>query len=398
MRTFQQTHPWLTFQLDLRQAPWMLWVRLGECQSKCEHVAGVPLRPQVAQQLYQLYLAKGVLATTAIEGNTLSEQQVNEHLAGRLHLPPSQDYLRQEIDNIVAACALMRDTIHRGEPLRLSVEVIKELNRLTLRNLQLPDEVVPGGIRAYSVGVARYRGAPAQDCGYLLERLCEWLDGEAFRSPPGLEMVFAMLKAVVAHLYIAWIHPFGDGNGRTARLVEFQIMVASGIPAPSAHLLSNHYNQTRIEYYRQLENASRSGGQVLPFIEYAVYGLLDGLRQQLGVIRAQQLDVVWRSYVQERLRSQSSAARDRWRDLVLDMSLHPSSVTMGEVPNLSPRVARVYASMSSKTLARDLLALQKLGLIEKTAAGYRAAKDRIEAFLPPRWQPPPGETFAAGSP
>ncbi|MBW2661693.1 MAG: Fic family protein, partial [Deltaproteobacteria bacterium] len=37
------------------------------------------------------------------------------------------------------------------------------------------------------------------------------------------------------------MHPFGDGNGRTARLLEFEALLSSGVPAPSSQLLSNHY-------------------------------------------------------------------------------------------------------------------------------------------------------------
>jgi hypothetical protein len=45
MRTYEPTHPWLIFQLDLRALPPELWLLLGEARSKCEHLAGVPLRP-----------------------------------------------------------------------------------------------------------------------------------------------------------------------------------------------------------------------------------------------------------------------------------------------------------------------------------------------------------------
>jgi hypothetical protein len=79
-------------------------MNLGEAASKCEHIAGVPLRPLVAHELHQLYLAKGVLGTTAIEGNTLSEEQVRQILKGELKLPPSKEYLQQEIENILQAC------------------------------------------------------------------------------------------------------------------------------------------------------------------------------------------------------------------------------------------------------------------------------------------------------
>ena len=48
-----------------------------------------PLEPHSAQKLHAVYMAKGVPATTAIEGNTLREEEVRDHLEGRLQLPPS---------------------------------------------------------------------------------------------------------------------------------------------------------------------------------------------------------------------------------------------------------------------------------------------------------------------
>jgi hypothetical protein len=51
--------------------------------------------------MYKIYLAKGVQATTAIEGNTLSEGQVRQKIDGKLDLPPSKQYLGQEIENII---------------------------------------------------------------------------------------------------------------------------------------------------------------------------------------------------------------------------------------------------------------------------------------------------------
>ena len=84
MRTFERTYPWISFRLNLREAGPRLWLSLGEAASKCEHIAGVPLRPATAQTLHRLFLAKGVLATTAIEGNTLTEKEVLARLDGKL--------------------------------------------------------------------------------------------------------------------------------------------------------------------------------------------------------------------------------------------------------------------------------------------------------------------------
>ncbi|MCY3923933.1 MAG: Fic family protein [bacterium] len=75
-------------------------------------------------------------------------------------------------------------------------------------------------------------------------------------------------------------HPFADGNGRTARLLEYAILARSGVvPFPAALLLSNHYNLTRDRYYRELEAADRSG-TITGFVQYAVQGLVNGLREQ----------------------------------------------------------------------------------------------------------------------
>jgi Fic family protein len=62
--------------------------------------------------------------------------------------------------------------------------------------------------------------------------MCAWLDRRLPTESDPTPMGTAVIHAVLAHLYLEWIHPFGDGNGRTGRLVEFQILAAGGIPGP----------------------------------------------------------------------------------------------------------------------------------------------------------------------
>lgn len=384
MRTYEQTHPWLKFALDLRELDYTIWLHLGEAVSKTEHIAGVPLNPETAKQLHTVYLTKGVLATTAIEGNTLTEDEVREHLEGRLTLPPSRQYLGQEIDNIVAACNLIGDGVLRGNPAVISPDDIHEYNRLVLNALPLQEDVVPGELRRHSIMVGRYRGAPAEDCEYLLAKFCEWLNGLSF--PKGLEQPCAILTAIAAHLYFVWIHPFGDGNGRTARLIEFRYLLQAGFPTPAAHLLSNFYNLTRAEYYRQLDNAGRSGGRMSDFIAYATQGLVDQLKEQLQFIRNLQWTATWRNYVYERF-GKGSAAHLRRRRLVLDLSNVTTDngwVRISKILDLTPRLARAYVNKTTKTLTRDLNAVEQMDLIQRKHRSVRANKRLILAFLPAR--------------
>jgi len=78
-RLYESTHPWLTFSHTV--LPDLLNLQLGEAFSKCQHLANSALQPALASRLASIYLAKGVNATTAIEGNTLSEEEVGEILA-----------------------------------------------------------------------------------------------------------------------------------------------------------------------------------------------------------------------------------------------------------------------------------------------------------------------------
>ncbi len=384
MRTYEKTHPWLDFTLDVRELDTTSWLLLGEAVSKTEHIAGVPLDPNSAQKLHAVYLAKGALATTAIEGNTLTEDEVREHLEGRLQLPPSRKYLTQEIDNIVAACNDIGNGIIRGDSGPITIDEIRGYNRLVLNELPLQEDVVPGDLRSHSIMVGRYRGAPAEDCELLLGKFCDWLNELA--PPNGLEQPYSVLAAIAAHLYFVWIHPFGDGNGRTARLIEFRYLLQAGFPTPAAHLLSNFYNLTRTEYYRQLDRASRSGGKMDEFITYAVRGLVEELQEQLEVIRRMQWDTTWRNYVYERF-GKGSQPHLRRRRLVLALSKITDDrgwVNRADIPDLSARLAREYSRKTTKTLSRDINAVAQMGLIECVGRKVRARKEVILAFLPAR--------------
>jgi Fic family protein len=197
-------------------------------------------------------------------------------------------------------------------------------------------------------------------------------------------MSYAILKSVVAHIYLAWIHPFGDGNGRTARLVEYRILVASGVPTPAAHLLSNHYNLTRSEYYRQLDITSRSGGDLVSFLCYAVQGLVDQLREQLALVKKQQLDVAWRSYVHQLFDGQHSQTHARRRHLVMDLSQSTEPVPRAGLKEISPRVAADYVGRTDKTMSRDLNELLRMKLVRRSRRGYIADQSGLLAFLPDR--------------
>jgi len=382
-REYLDSHAWITFRADLSSVSSWFFENIGEARSKCKHLAMAPMPPRVADEMHRLYLAKGAHATTAIEGNTLSEEQVERVISGDLALPPSKEYLQREIENIVGACGSIEEMISDTGRFSISVSLLQTLNERVLEGLDHEEWVQPGSFRRRAVGVGAYLGAPHSDVAYLTEMMADWLNGADFKAEPDDKrgaFLRTLLRAVMAHLYIAWIHPFGDGNGRVARLVEFGILTAAGVPSVAAHLLSNHYNQTRSEYYRQLDAASRSGGDVRQFLCYAAQGFVDQLEEQLDMVRGQYFQNAWTVFVHEHFRHQHGQTAKRQRDLVLALPSEP--LPRNKVRHLTAPLAEAYAGKGSKTISRDLNELERLGLIVREPDGIRARKEVMLGFLP----------------
>src|SRR4030066_420782 len=383
-RSYEDSHPWIKFSFDTNRLNYKIWLLLGEAQSKFEHIKGAPLLPDTMRHMLRVYLAKGALATTAIEGNTLTEMEVEKRIQGELELPPSKEYLGQEIDNVVTAYNLIGGRLLESEfSDKLNVEQVREYNRLVLKDLPLLEDVTPGELRSYSVGVGGYRGAPPEDCEFLLDKYFTWLNDE-FTFPNDQRVIYGILKAIMAHLYFVWIHPFGDGNGRTARLIEFQLLLSVGAPQIAAHLLSNHYNQTRAEYYRNLEVTSKSGGDVSGFVLYALQGFVDGLRAEIKYIQSQQIIVHWINHIHNSFRGKNSKADERKKQLMLEISkIGPKELTIEEIHYGTPLIAEMYANLSIRTMSRDIDELVEMKLLNKVHDKYSSNLASLTAYMVP---------------
>ncbi len=179
-RQYASTHPWTSFQAtDINRAPPSAWVLFGEAKWKCEHLAGAPLKPAVARELYRVTLVRGASAATAIEGNTLTEEQAIGVLDGPYAAPPSRQYQEQEVRNALEALQGLSGQIARGERIKLAAQLIKDFNHQVLEDLPLDDHVEPGIIRNDSVGVGAATAAPPQRTASTFSTV--WSDGSTAR-------------------------------------------------------------------------------------------------------------------------------------------------------------------------------------------------------------------------
>lgn len=385
-RRYEDENSWITFKFTANYAP--LWMQLGEAFSKCQHLAGTPLKPAVAQGLSEVYLTKGALASAAIEGNTLSEDEAAGILHDNKQLPRSQAYLEQELRNIADAVTEIDQSMKNDSNFWVTEEWIREQNRKVLKDLELSDDVVPGEYSTHRMVVGKYRGAPPEDYGFLIVRLCEWLndwlkDVNNPDTPDEIRFANAFFAATLGHLYIAWIHPFGDGNGRTARLLSCAILARSGVvPHVSSNVLSDHYNRTRSKYYQRLQNASEKG-EVTEFIQYSAEGFVDMLREQISTVQEYQKKLAWANYIHEQLQDEPNGnTKERRRALALAFPTD-RIVEKKQIKHLTPELAEHYATHGERMVSRDLTALINCGIIVRSARMKYFTNDYIiDAFRP----------------
>ncbi len=347
---------------------------LGECHAVILSISNTPIRPDYKRKLLSVSLIKGAQATTAIEGNTLDIAEIEKIKNGE-HLPPSREYLEIEVKNILEAFDAILQNISVDKKKQLiTPELIKDFHNKVGKNLKKHFSATPGQFRKNNVIVGNYRPPNHTKVIKLINELCLWLKKE-FHYEKRQTFIETIIQAIVTHVYIAWIHPFSDGNGRTARLLEFYLLLSAGVPDIAAHVLSNFYNVTRSEYYRQLDNATKKN-DLSEFIFYAIRGFRDGLFEVLNLIQENQLLITWENYIFVLFENKkgpglTQESNKRRRDLMLDIP-YDKYLSENEIKILNTTIYEMYEKISDRSFTRDLDELIDLGLLEKKNNKYKA--------------------------
>jgi len=355
---------------------------LGECDAYVKALTDIPLQPDDRDRLLSVSLRKGAQATTAIEGNTLSEEEIEKIQEG-WDVPPSKEYLKIEVQNILDAFnSLLREIVAENKVEIVTPDLIKKFHLMIGKNLGEHLDAIPGRFREDRRYVGPYLAPEHRHVDELIKKMCDWI-GREFHFSNGQNFKTAVIQAIVTHVYIEWIHPFGDGNGRTGRLLEFYILLRAGLPSIVSHILSNHYNLTRSEYYRQLDKA-RKRRDLTDFIHYALQGFRDGLKENIEIIQRGQFLIFWRHYIYEAfadLKYVKKASFKRKRALMLQMPINKAH-SVDDLLEISPDIAKRYASLGRATVLRDLRELQELNLLIKRGRDYMANTTILKAMMP----------------
>ena len=125
----------------------------------------------------------------------------------------------------------------------------------------------PVYVTAAGGGVA-YEGPEAERLPKLMDALVAYLTSEDDQAAT------RMVRAGMAHLNLAMIHPFSDGNGRMSRCLQTLVLARGGVLDPTFCSIEEHLGRNTLEYYDVLARVGRGSwnpsGNALPWIRFCL--------------------------------------------------------------------------------------------------------------------------------
>jgi Fic family protein len=245
-------------------------------------VADLPITPFVLSTLRETARLFTTHYSTMIEGNRLTQEQVSKVIAANEHFP-GREHDEKEVLGYYAA-------LEKVEQLAASKTMISAVQIRTLHALVMAEgrkRVRPTPYRdgqnvirdSASRGIV-YLPPESQDVPLLMEDLVEWLavsDGQALPCP---------IRAGIAHYQFATIHPYYDGNGRTARLLTTLVLHLGGYDLNGLYSLEEYYARQLGSYYEALTigpshnyYAGRADADVTAWVEYFCAGVADSFEK-----------------------------------------------------------------------------------------------------------------------
>lgn len=167
-----------------------------------------------------------------------------------------------------------------------------------------------GALRTSGVGVGRtlvggiHLGAPAERLAALMDQYVE------FVNSPRLRALHPVIHALLAHFFFDTIHPFRDGNGRTARLIAAAILFEHGYRLHGTYALIRYFYRHDVRYHTALHRGwKRCPFEVTPFVAFGMEGFVTELKSVDCFIKMKLNRIVDRSRFAPALRGRIGARR-----------------------------------------------------------------------------------------
>lgn len=233
-------------------------------------------------------LIEEAITSSQLEGANTSKGVAKEMLrTGR----PPRDKSEQMIVNNYHAMNFIRE--HRQET--LTPEFVCELHRMvTERTLENPQAAgrmqLPGEDRVHVLdtrtGDVLHVPPPAEQLPERMEKMCKFANGQAVGT-----FLHPVVRAIILHFWLAYDHPFDDGNGRTARALFYWSMLSQGYGLAEFLAISRILSRAPVKYARPFLHTETDDRDVTYFIMHQLAVVMRAISELEGYLQRKMAEV-----------------------------------------------------------------------------------------------------------
>ena len=233
-----------------------------------ELILNASLLPQWEVNLRREAIVKMAHHSTSIEGNPLTLEQVKKLLVGNKVTAWQKD--KDEVLNYVGVLEYI-DKIGDKKVKNITEEIILKIHQINTKNIlekeqsgfyrKIPVAVVNG------YGKVVFQPPPVNKVSSLMKDFVLWLNSSQARE------LYPVILSGISHYEFVRIHPFVDGNGRTARALSTLILYLKGFDTKRFFALDDYYNEDRVRYYGALQTVDQKTLNITQWLEYFCEGV-----------------------------------------------------------------------------------------------------------------------------
>jgi len=339
---------------------------LTEAKAAVLSLTSIPFQRSWADALQEIELKREVAGTSKIEGADFTEKEFEEAVTGKTaesSLTRSQKQARAAINTYRWLAQIRRDV-------SISEDLIHDIHCRIVTGCD-DDHCAPGVLRGQDQNVIfgrpPHRGAAGgAECMSAFKRLCEALNQE-FRAHDGL------VQALSVHYHLGAIHPYQDGNGRTARALEALLLKKVDLKDTLFISMSNYYYDEKDAYLATLSQVSSAGHDLTSFLKFGLTGIATQSHRLLREIRAHVSRSLYRDMMGQmygRLLSTRKRALAKRQLSILEKLLDRDSPT--NVEDLQKELSNEYGPLkaTNKAFIRDMNNLLHLRAVDINKAPH----------------------------
>jgi Fic family protein len=310
-------------------------------------------------------LIEEAITSSQLEGASTSKQVAKDMIkSGR---SPRDKSERMILNNYHAM-----NFIRENRDQRLTPDFVLELHRLvtdgtlkipnTAGRMQLPGE---DRIKVFdrATGTVLHEPPPAEQLPERLKGMCEFANGKKLET-----FLHPVVRAIIVHFWLAYDHPFDDGNGRTARALFYWSMLSQGYWLAEFLTISSILTRAPVQYAKPFLYTETDENDLTYFIMYQLRVIVRAINELEGYLQRKMAEVKRT----EKLIKHLGTLNHRQTALLSHALRHPDHPYTVKSHSLSHNVV-------SQTARTDLTGLVERGLLEKRKAGkgfvYYPAED-----------------------